>query len=61
LIDCVGVSDGVDSLDDDGVERRLFLIKEVGKFLIPVFEADLGGVEIEVLNVVIIGVYNLFE
>jgi hypothetical protein len=43
------------------VEWRLFLIEEVGKFLIPVFEADLGGIEIEVLNVVIIRVYNLFE
>ena len=60
-LDDVGVAESVKSLDDDGVEGLFLLVGKLRQFVVPVFEGNLGRVEVEVLNEVIVGVHHLFK
>jgi hypothetical protein len=43
------------------MEGLFLLIDELGEFFAPMFEADLLGFKVEVLDVVIVGVYHLLK
>lgn len=43
------------------MERLLFLVAELWQFIVPVFEVYLVGVEVEILDKIVVGVHDLLE
>lgn len=43
------------------MERLLFLISKLRQFLAPMLEADLNWVKVEILDMVIVWIHNLFK
>jgi hypothetical protein len=61
LIDNERVSNRVYCFHYYWMKRLFLLIDELGKFLVPVFETYLDWIKVEILNMIIIGIYYVLE